>query len=123
MPRENTFTRRLREREQELHRQAEERTRADEKKAALTGEQQVSIDDLLVRLEDDVRKLKVEFDVYFNGAAKRPPYDTKGRVETLIKRLGDERTFTYAQRYRYNSIVARYPALRALWRGTLQESA
>ena len=121
MARENTFTRRLREREQELHRQAEERTRIEEKKSALVHEQPMSIDDMLVRLEDDVRKLKVEFDIYFNGAAKRPPYDIKGRVETLIKRLADERTFTYAQRYRYNSIVARYTAFRDLWRRTMQE--
>src|SRR5437868_9893870 len=121
MARENTFTRRLREREQELHRQAEERARIEEKRSAISREQPMTIDDMLVRLEDDVRRLKVEFDVYFNGAAKRPPYDTKGRVETLIKRLADERAFTYAQRYRYNSIVARYTAFRDLWRRTMQE--
>jgi len=80
-----------------------------------------SIDEQLVRLEDDVRKLKVEFDIYFNGSSKRPPYDTKGRVETLIKRLADERQLTYAQRYRYNSLVARYTSFRDLWRRTIQD--
>src|ERR687884_152963 len=118
MPRENTFTRRLREREQELHRKAE---REEKKPSAVDREQPMTIDDMLARLEDDIRKLKVEFDVYFNGAAKRPPYDTKGRVETMIKRLADERNFTYAQRYRYNSIVARYTSFRDLWRRTIQE--
>ena len=39
------------------------------------------------------------------AASKRPPYDTKGRVETLLKRLGDDRTLTFAQRYRYNSLA------------------
>ena len=53
-------------------------------------------------------------------AAKRPPYDTKGRVETLLKRLGDDRTLTFAQRYRYNSLAARYNAFRDLWRRTMQ---
>jgi hypothetical protein len=81
---------------------------------------QPTIDEQLVRLEDDVRKLKVEFDIYFNGSSKRPPYDTKGRVETLIKRLADERQLTYAQRYQYNSIVARYTSFRDLWRRTVQ---
>jgi hypothetical protein len=117
MARENTFTRRLREREQQMQREGRE----TEKKPAVVHEQPMSIDDMLMRLEDDVRKLKVEFDIYFNGSAKRPPYDTKGRVETLMKRLGDERNFTYAQRYRYNSIVARYTAFRDLWRRTMQE--
>jgi hypothetical protein len=82
---------------------------------------QPTIDEQLIRLEDDVRKLKVEFDIYFNGSSKRPPYDTKGRVETIIKRLADERQLTYAQRYHYNSLVARYTSFRDLWRRTIQE--
>lgn len=84
------------------------------------GENQPSPDEQLTRLEDDIRRLRVEFDIFFNGAAKRPPYDTKGRVETLLKRLGDDRTLTFAQRYRYNSLAARYNAFRDLWRRTMQ---
>jgi hypothetical protein len=84
------------------------------------GETQPSPDEQLTRLEDDIRKLRVEFDIFFNGASKRPPYDTKGRVETLLKRLGDDRTLTFAQRYRYTSLAARYNAFRDLWRRTMQ---
>lgn len=85
-----------------------------------TGDNQPTPDEQLTRLEDDIRRLKVEFEIFFNGAAKRPPYDTKGRVETLLKRLGDDRSLTYAQRYRYNSLAARYNAFRDLWRRTMQ---
>jgi hypothetical protein len=85
-----------------------------------TGESQPTPDDQLTRLEDDIRRLRIEFDIFFNGGAKRPPYDTKGRVETLLKRLGDDRTLTFAQRYRYNSLAARYNAFRDLWRRTMQ---
>lgn len=85
-----------------------------------TGESQTTTEQELTRLEDDIRRLRVEFDIFFNGGAKRPPYDTKGRVETLLKRLGDDRTITYAQRYRYNSLAARYNAFRDLWRRTMQ---
>jgi hypothetical protein len=84
------------------------------------GENQPTPDEQLTRLEEDIRRLRVEFDIFFNGAAKRPPYDTKGRVETLLKRLGDDRTLTFAQRYRYNSLAARYNAFRDLWRRTMQ---
>ncbi len=84
------------------------------------GEQPPTVDEQLSRLEEDIRRLKIEWEIFFNGAAKRPPYDTKGRVETLIKRLGDDRTLTYAQRYRYNSLAARYNAFRDLWRRTMQ---
>jgi hypothetical protein len=84
------------------------------------GENQPTVDQQLTRLEDDIRHLRIEFDIFFNGGAKRPPYDTKGRVETLLKRLADDRTLTYAQRYRFNSLSARYNAFRDLWRRTMQ---
>ena len=84
------------------------------------SENQPTPDEQLTRLEEDIRRLRVEFDIFFNGGAKRPPYDTKGRVETLLKRLGDDRTLTYAQRYRYNSLASRYNAFRDLWRRTMQ---
>ena len=84
------------------------------------GENQPTPDQQLTRLEDDIRHLRIEFDIFFNGGAKRPPYDTKGRVETLLKRLGDDRALTFAQRYRYNSLAARYNAFRDLWRRTMQ---
>lgn len=85
-----------------------------------TGDSQPTADEQLTRLEDDIRRLRIEFDIFFNGGAKRPPYDTKGRVETLLKRLGDDRSLTYAQRYRYTSLAARYNAFRDLWRRTMQ---
>jgi hypothetical protein len=84
------------------------------------GVSQPTPDEQLVRLEEDIRRLRIEFDIFLNGAAKRPPYDTKGRVETLIKRLGDDRTLTYAQRFKYNSLNARYNAFRDLWRRIMQ---
>lgn len=99
---------------------ARSQQRARSKNKYAVGEVQPTIDEQLSRLEEDIRRLKIEFDTFFNGASKRPPYDTKGRVETLIKRLGDDRTLTFAQRFRYNSLTARYNAFRDLWRRTMQ---
>jgi hypothetical protein len=84
------------------------------------GEYEPTVDEQLSRLEEDIRRLKIEFDVFFNGASKRPPYDTKGRVETVIKRLGDDRSLSYAQRYRSTSLASRYNVFRDLWRRTMQ---
>jgi hypothetical protein len=93
---------------------------AQAKNKYAVGENQPTPDEQLTRLDDDIRRLRIEFDIFFNGGAKRPPYDTKGRVETLLKRLGDDRTLTYAQRYRYSSLAARYNSFRDLWRRTMQ---
>jgi hypothetical protein len=80
----------------------------------------VSIEDRLARLEEDIRRLKVEYDVYFNGGSKRPPYDTKLRVESHLKRWGDDRSLTFAQRFHYNALAARYNSFREIWRRTLK---
>lgn len=110
-------------RDNKLARNAQQRaaerakTRIKDKTGALD---KLTIEEQLVRLEEDIRKLKIEFDIYFNGASKRPPYDTKNRVEAHIKRLGDDRTLSYAQRFQYNSLAARYAAFRDMWRRTMQ---
>jgi hypothetical protein len=94
--------------------------RARGKNKFALGDTPPTAEEQLSRLEEDIRRLKIEFDIYFNGAAKRPPYDTKGRVDTIIQRLGDDRTLSFAQRYRLNSLAARYTTFRDLWRRTMQ---
>ena len=107
-------------RDNKFARQAQHRADRAKKKNIATRDDQPTLEEQLVRLEEDIRRLKVEFDIFFNGAAKRPPYDTKSRVETLIKRIADDRTLTFAQRYQYNSLVARFTSFRELWRRTMQ---
>lgn len=97
---------------------AQERARSKNKFAV--GPAEPTVDDQLTRLEDDIRRLKIEFDMFFNGASKKAPYETKGRVDTTIKRIADDRTLTYAQRYRFNSLGSRYNCFRDLWRRTMQ---
>jgi hypothetical protein len=96
------------------------RERRDRQRAAGV-EVELTVEDQLARIEDEIRRLKVEFDIYFNGAAKRPPYDTKLRLESHLKRLSDDRTLNFAQRYHLNSIQTRYASFRELWRRILQE--
>ena len=79
------------------------------------------IDDQMDRLEQEMRRLKVEYDIFFNGGTVRPPHDTKGRVETAIKRLYDSRGMSFSQRFRYNGLVARYNVMRELWRRQMKE--
>jgi hypothetical protein len=71
-------------------------------------------------MEDDVRKLKIDFDIYFNGGSKRPPLEARARLDSLIKRVSDNRNLTFAQRYLFNMIVARFVSYRELWRRQLK---
>ena len=78
------------------------------------------VDMQLSRMEDDIRKLKIEFDIYFNGASKRPPLEARARVDAYIKRVSDNRNLTFAQRYLFNTLVARFVSYRELWRRQLK---
>jgi hypothetical protein len=108
----------LRQSENKLARLAKERR---ERNRGTGVENEPTIEDQLARIEDDIRRLKVEFDIYFNGAVKKPPYDTKLRLESHLKRLADDRTLNFAQRYHLNSIQTRYASFRELWRRILQD--
>ena len=83
-------------------------------------EQSADLDAQLSRMEDDIRKLKIDFEIFFNGATKRPPLEARARLEAYIKRLSDNRALTYAQRYYFNTLVARFTSYRELWRRTLR---
>lgn len=100
-----------------LARLAQERR---EKNKTGSCESEPTIEDHLARLEEDIRRLKIEFDVYFNGASKRAPYDTKMRIESHLKRMGDDRSLNFAQRYHFNSLATRYASFREMWRRTMQ---
>jgi hypothetical protein len=82
----------------------------------------VTVDEELNKLEDDLRRLKIEYEVYFNGASPRPPRDTLFRVETVIKRYSsDQSKLNFAQRFRFTSLAQKYAVLSQLWRRKLQE--
>ncbi len=77
-------------------------------------------DEDLIDLEDGIRRLKVEYDVFFNGHRKKPPEDLRFRVEKLIKRLS-ESSLNFQERFRYNTLVGRYCIYRDLWRRSQTE--
>ncbi len=84
-------------------------------------EESAALDQEIGRLEDDIRKLKIDFDIFFNGGTKRPPLEAKARLDANLKRLADDRNLTYMQRYQFNTVVARFTSYRELWRRMLKK--
>lgn len=80
----------------------------------------VNIDQQLARMEEDIRKLKIDFDIYFTGGTKRPPLEARARLEATMKRIADDRNLTYAQRYQFNTVMSRFTSYRELWRRMLK---
>lgn len=80
-----------------------------------------SYDEDLNNLEDWLRRLKVEYDIFFNGHRKKPPEDLRMRLEKLSKKLAESGGMSIAQRFKYNTLIGRYYVYRDLWRRTLAE--
>jgi hypothetical protein len=81
----------------------------------------MTVDEELTRLEEDIRRLKIEYEAYFNGGTPRPPNDTLFRVEQVIKRYsGDTARLNVGQRFRFNQLWQRYSLHSDLWRKRLR---
>ncbi len=80
----------------------------------------MTVDEELNLLDEAVRRLKIEYDVYFGGGSKKPPNDTEWRVQSLVKKYSDSAKLSFAQRFKYNTIVQRYALYSDLWRQKLK---
>ena len=80
----------------------------------------MGIDEELGMLDESVRRLKIEYDVYFGGGSKKPPTELDFRVQTMIKKHSDGSKMSFAQRFRYNTITQKYALFSDLWRQKLK---
>jgi hypothetical protein len=78
------------------------------------------VEDELKDMDDGLRRLKIEYHIFFNGNRKKPPEDLRLRLERLAKQLS-ERGMTPAQRFHYNTLLTRYYTYRNLWRRLMRE--
>jgi len=49
----------------------------------------VTIDEELSLLDQQLRRLKIEYEIFFNNPAKRPPTDVEWKVLSLIRKFSD----------------------------------
>ena len=66
-------------------------------------------------LESDLRKLEGEYNMYFSGRLPRPPWETRSRVEAMIKRLDRGVIQNYGDRFRFTTLQSRFSAFIDLW--------
>jgi len=76
----------------------------------------VTTDEELTVLETQLRRLKIEYEVYFSNPTKRPPTDVEWKVLSLLRKFSDGGRMSFSQRYRYNEMAQRYAVYSDLWR-------
>jgi len=80
------------------------------------GDSRVTTDEELNVLETQLRRLKIEYEVFFNNPTKRPPTDIEWKVLSLLRKFSDGVRMNFSQRYRYNEMAQRYAIYSDLWR-------
>jgi hypothetical protein len=76
----------------------------------------VTIDEELTLLESQLRRLKIEYEVYFSNPTKKPPTDIEWKVLSLLRKFSDGGRMSFQQRFRYNEMAQRYAIYSDLWR-------
>ncbi len=76
----------------------------------------MTIDEELTLLDQHLRRLKIEYEIFFNNPTKRPPGDLEWKVTNLLKKFADGSRMSFQQRYRYNEMAQRYAIQSDLWR-------
>jgi hypothetical protein len=76
----------------------------------------LTVDEELKQLEDNIRKLKIEYEIFFGGGSKKPPTDLDWRVQAALKKHSDSQRLTFAQRFRFNTVQQKYAIYSDLWR-------
>jgi hypothetical protein len=81
----------------------------------------MTVDEELSKLDEYIRRLKIEYEIYFSGGSPRPPRDTLFRVDTLIKKYTEGSKMNFSQRYKFTQLVQKYAVNNDLWRKRLKE--
>jgi hypothetical protein len=67
------------------------------------------------QLEAEIKKLEAEYNMFFAGRLPRLPWETRRRIEELIKRHDRAPKQNTAERFRFGSLQARFQSFLDLW--------
>jgi hypothetical protein len=73
------------------------------------------LDNELDETERAIAQLKRDFEMFFAGVSKQPPIDARTKLDKIIRKQGQNTTFSYAQRFRFTTLAARFNTYQDLW--------
>jgi hypothetical protein len=74
-----------------------------------------SIERELQMLEAELRRLEAEYNMYFGGRLPRPPWETRKRVEGMLKRVDRMHIPNYGHKFKFNTLQSRFTSFVDLW--------
>ena len=71
-------------------------------------------------LDSSLRQLQVKWDMFFSGVEKRPPVEAQARIEKLIRQYAFSEISNNTERFRYQTLTARFNTFNELWQKRLR---
>lgn len=72
-------------------------------------------DQEMAKLEAEIKRLEAEYNMFFAGRLPRLPWETRARVEALVKRYDRMNINNTAQRFRFNTLQSKFQTFVDLW--------
>ena len=69
----------------------------------------------LLRLEAELKRLEAEYNMFFSGRLPKPPWETRSRVEALVKQYDRAHIQNYGDRFRFSTLQSRFSTFIDLW--------
>jgi hypothetical protein len=69
----------------------------------------------LQRLEADLKQLEAEYNMFFSGRLPKPPWETRARVEALVKHYDRGHIVNTGDRFRFLTLQSRFATFIDLW--------
>ena len=66
-------------------------------------------------LENELKRLEAEYNMFFAGRLPRPPWETRGRVTAMVRRLDNTRIPNTGGKFRFNTLQSRFQTFSDLW--------
>ena len=75
----------------------------------------------LNELEINMKRLRIEYEQFFKGGARREPQQLLAKVQKTVTRFASDPPRRVALKFRFNSLVARFQSQRQLWGRVMRE--
>ena len=69
----------------------------------------------LTLLEAELKRLEAEYNMFFSGRVPRPPWETRARVQAIVKRVDRTPIANYGEKFRFSTLQARLATFVDLW--------
>ena len=68
-----------------------------------------------MRLEAELKRLEAEYNMFFSGRLPKPPWETRSRVEALVRHYDRAYIRNYSDKFRFATLQSRFSTLVDLW--------